>query len=380
MMKNYFTLLLFLSFTFMKSYSQEISPCQGENNLFGYCDSSGKVFIPYQYEYAGEFRDGRAFVFKNKKTAMINKKGALLIPFKYDGLFPCDANAERLLASIDSTWGFLNLKGEATTGFYKVKYPISMFGIDGGYCYASQKDWFNVSKNNKWGLMNMKGQFLVPLEYDYLRIQYYRNSEQDTVDKMCIAAMKNGKFSLLNSSCKPITGYEYDDFLGFWDNAVFFLKDKEVVILNCTDGKRISKVKSEVNFQVLRNSKDKNGLVSAEGKIIMPFIYDYMYDHSGDYYLRIGNSNGMADSKGTILIEPKYTSVKRLCTDDTTMFVVEQESKYALFLISEKGKPAKQLTDFKYYSVYCYDIGVAKVVIGDKSGTVDKTGKETWNK
>jgi hypothetical protein len=50
---------------------------------FGFLDPTGKVVVPFQYDWACGFQNGLAWVGKNDKFGFIDQKGKVVIPLKY---------------------------------------------------------------------------------------------------------------------------------------------------------------------------------------------------------------------------------------------------------------------------------------------------------
>ncbi|HYD22269.1 MAG TPA: WG repeat-containing protein, partial [Flavipsychrobacter sp.] len=54
---------------------------------YGYIDKEGKEIIPFQFDYAGEFKGGVAKVRKNGKLGFIDLSGNEVVPAKYDDIY-----------------------------------------------------------------------------------------------------------------------------------------------------------------------------------------------------------------------------------------------------------------------------------------------------
>jgi len=113
------------------------------NGKYGYIDRSGKEVIPLQYEFAERFSHPEthpliednyihlAAVVKNNKVGFINDSGRVVVPFEYDAVYDLEGNSR----SLGSVWGaFGNL--------------------------------IFIQKNGKWGVLDLKGDEIVPCVYD----------------------------------------------------------------------------------------------------------------------------------------------------------------------------------------------------------------------
>ena len=75
-----YLLSIFIITIFCKANSQNLIPYR-DNNLWGFCDTLGKVKIKPQFYQVNPFRDGFALVQKNKKYSFCDEKGMLKLNF-----------------------------------------------------------------------------------------------------------------------------------------------------------------------------------------------------------------------------------------------------------------------------------------------------------
>ena len=84
---------------------------QGENMKYGFIHKKTReVVIPYQFDYACSFFEGRACVFHNKKYGFIDKNGKIIIPYQFDNVRPFKEGLA--CAKINNKWGYINRDGE----------------------------------------------------------------------------------------------------------------------------------------------------------------------------------------------------------------------------------------------------------------------------
>lgn len=65
---------------FLKSPDRAVMFAQ-KNGKWGIIDPQGKVIIPLEYDYKPEYKDGNYLVSKDRKTAIVNRDGKILVPF-----------------------------------------------------------------------------------------------------------------------------------------------------------------------------------------------------------------------------------------------------------------------------------------------------------
>lgn len=123
----------------------------GNDEKYGFIDQKGNIRIPMIYEFAHPFYNGLAAVVKNGKVGFINESGDVIIPFKYDvsytsytydNIFKLSrkqlswnnfAYGGVAIVKSNDKWGLINQKGENVTGF---KYDWFSSASTGGYFTA----------------------------------------------------------------------------------------------------------------------------------------------------------------------------------------------------------------------------------------------------
>lgn len=171
---------------------------------YGFIDSTGKEVIPLIYSTANPFNSGRAFVELNEKKFFINNKGKEVINAK--------------------------LYDETNTYFSE------------GLC--------GVSKNNKWGFIEINGKLIIPFKYDHIN------------------PLRDG-FALVNTGGKYETVDQGIEFKGGkW--GYIDKTGKEVIPLNYNAAKEFSDGLAAIM------SGEKWGFIDGTGKVVIPIIYDWI--------------------------------------------------------------------------------------------------------
>ncbi|MFN6037222.1 MAG: WG repeat-containing protein, partial [Bacteroidota bacterium] len=136
--------------------------------LFGYKDTNGNLVIPYKFNYAYSFKNGRALTAINSKFGFIDKNGKVIIPHKYGmlrefvngkaganiGLTFSDAGGHQVLLT-NGHWGIIDTTGKIVI---PIKYDYEIIFDDNGIA--------KVSIKNNCGFINEKGKEIIPLKYD----------------------------------------------------------------------------------------------------------------------------------------------------------------------------------------------------------------------
>lgn len=260
----------------------------------GFIDLEGNVVVPFDYDYCFSFHEGMAAVRKNGLIGFVDKSGQLIIPCKYEehdawgfseGLVGVRIDGGKD-GVFDDKWGYIDKTGKVVIPFQpgitgipfssglSVKYrcdetgniivygPRSMperrfvegafinkngnfasmyfevqsiLGFRNGYCV--------VMKNNRYGLVNINGEFTIPCEYTlignggdkkYALIEIngkagfadkatgqivippiYETNLDWSFNEGLIPVKKDGKFGFINEHNQIVIPFIYDDAYAF---------------------------------------------------------------------------------------------------------------------------------------------------------------------
>jgi WG containing repeat len=113
-----------------------------KDNKWGFIDLTGKTVIKFEYDFACNFYDQKAYVVKAKNPQIINTKGEIVEKLsKEDNECP---------ENVDSV----------------VEVPDSQFDTD--------RSKFIKKQDGKFGVVDTKGKIIIPLEFDEIN-RYYLN-------------------------------------------------------------------------------------------------------------------------------------------------------------------------------------------------------------
>lgn len=353
------------------------------DKLWGYIDSTGKEVIPCIYEDAEEFKDGIAVVTKDGKPYCINTKG------KRD---TCSRKPEEWWnkREINPQWRYINgydvvhrghLYGVVdSTG--QIVVPLIYERIEGIGSLTNQnkrgysQEYYKAQRFGKYGIIDVNGNELLPFVYD--DISGYGTTSG------CRMVKNDKKWGMVNASWEEIVPCIYDGISMGWDA-------RYVTIMNYVGGEY--------------SGKQKNGLMDMSGKIIVPMIYDQIWQFKNNRALVQKDSLfGFIDTAGNVVIPIKFQRLNSefhngLCLayqngkagfidttgaivipciyDDARVFTgeatgVKRGEKWAL--IDRKGK---LITDFIYdhISYEWYRDGEVQVRRDGKLGYINASGK-----
>lgn len=223
--------------------------------------------------------------------------------------------------------------------------------------FEEGEDFFNydftfVKKGGKWGLINRKGETILPFAYGKPGYPEY--------DENLIPVVKNKKHGMINK----ITGTEsipcvYDQKLAFQEN--FYWTD---------------------TMLILAIKENKAGLIDASGKVIINFLYDNSSREpftAIETHLKTGvilttqnKKSGIIDNQGNILVPFLYDAAEAREYPDTLLFDIALKNKFGIYSAELKKEIVVPMYDEKIF----YEENFAIVSRKKKYGVLDRTGKE----
>ncbi len=370
---RYFVFLVVFFFS-IQLICQDLEPCRNDNGLYGYCDANGRTVIPHAYYDALDFIDGHAAVLVEDKWGIINDSGHLLVPPTYDEVINCVNVPDQILVRVDEKWHFVNSYGIQLTNEYEVKAPWFEFELNGQEAHFEESAWFSFIKKGKWGIVDIQDNVKIPFAYEWTRVIHREIAGRTGVVSLILK--EKGKYAWQRVDAKAATGFDFDEYLGEYENNLFFKMGNKAVALDAISGARVEGFNRD--YFNLIDAEDSVGVVSASGKIIIPFKYEIADIGKVQNYVVFGNRDqlGIADLYGNVLLSPNYTDIKGLSIDPPMIAARNSENQVAVFLL--EGEKPEKITDFKYnYAVK--DGDQIRISIDNKTGYLSTSGVESWN-
>jgi hypothetical protein len=129
---------------------------ESANRKYGCIDREGNVVIPLVYDEPVFFWDDIASVTRNGKCGTIDKDGNELLPIIYDYVGPRHPENGGLVMVRQGDWrGFVRLNGD-------VVIPIAYEDAETFFSH----DMVRVKLYGKWGYLDRKGDVVIPIIYD----------------------------------------------------------------------------------------------------------------------------------------------------------------------------------------------------------------------
>jgi len=162
-LRAFFSVLIFFITNGLQA--QDLKIMVNEKGKVGFADSQGNEVIKCKYDGAYPFENGYAIVGKSDKYGIIDASGEIVLPLKYDKISKWNdlyliKNGKDL--GLASTSGEIVLKPD-----YTVITPTNCYGkaliAKGGK--AAQMDKKTYMRDAKYGVIDSKGNILIPAEY-----------------------------------------------------------------------------------------------------------------------------------------------------------------------------------------------------------------------
>ena len=201
---------------------------------------------------------------------------------------------------------------------------VGLIKSDGTYiipatydCIVKEGDFFIVKLGGKNALFDLKGNKITDFIYENISITKNR--------KFIVSKLVDDRilYGLINNKGEKLLEIIYSDLNEVGDE-IYILSDKNrVFIKNIKDG-YLSSIYDSIylmnssNFKV--TLKNQTGVINSKGEIIIPLIYNSIYEHEDIYIVSkksLANKdlNGILSAKGDVLMEFNSNEITYITTD-----------------------------------------------------------------
>lgn len=350
---------------------QPLARCIFNNGRHGLIDRQGAVHLR-DCAYIGEFKDGLARIsLKGRLSGSLSpgQRGLeelseylsrQISPNQMVDFTQYDLEFEQTASLIceDCDWGYVSTTGQQAIGQQ--------------YSFAS--DFVNgvgiVECQGKWGMINDKGQELIPCRYD--GVQFLENTDNQIVR----IYKREEKYGLIDTLGQMTISLEYDEIGSFRENRLAvkrnglwgFVDETGLEVVPC-------RFRAVGNFnEGLAAAKigNKWGFIDKQGETVIDFKRTRVGNFSGGLaWFFEGARYGYLDRSGRVAIEPRFDKAYDF---EGPVARVSKGGKYGL--IQPSGK---WVVRAKYNKIYPFDrYGLARVSFGDgalRYGIVNHQGK-----
>lgn len=343
------------SFAFQFSHNHAFAFVNGKE---GVVDTYGNWVIAPEYKNFDYFIDQNdTKVYKantiDNKTILFDETGKNILPNEIDSVdFNIIENYSFIAAFKNKKMGIINFKGE-------IIIPAQYKSIQTFYFDSDENsfEYFNVQNENGYGLTDLTGKEIAPVQYD---LPYNYDDEGSMYLMHLIPVRKKGKYGALNFEGKEVLPCEFDRIEWYSEESEFGyarIKKEGKWGLSGVDGKIIFKPQfdelyldweisdqfadtSNVHYYKFRDN-GKTGLADTKGKIIFTNSYSDIrlsYDclDGNGIELFNGKNKGIGNIQGKIYMQPIYKSVECYFHNDELFFTAKSGKLYSIF--NENGQ------------------------------------------
>lgn len=350
-----------------------------QNNKYGIIDFNGKKLTRPIYDEIDSlpYKEGELIVKQNEKYGILNMNGNILVDIDYDQInvdgYYTDENNYKYAGYIVSNkteegyrYGYINSYGE---NILKVEYnELSRINDieskDSVYLICAKNGQFGVIKDGKNLLNN-----------EYQSIRYDENNSVLVVEK-------TKKYGIANLEGKLIVPVEYSqiDITGIY---IYAQNTQGTTVYN-TDG---TQANVETNISILNTDNDKYririnnengtkyGIIGKDGKKIVDEKYNYIEYLYNNYFI-VSDENsklGVIDDKDNVKIEIKYDALQKVQDTEIIQTTLVEQNKIELY-----DNQMNNICSMERATVLVKDKYV-KIYNEEEIKYFNKTGKELKN-
>lgn len=166
----------------------------------------------------------------------------------------------------------------------------------------------NVCKNDKWGCLDLNGNVVIPLEYDWI-VPFDKKTSGIS------SAKRNGKWGLINKNGTIVEPFVHNEEILFSNNFASLTRNGENLIISRDGQIFYGKIKNEKSVGhegiIIVNKQGKYGLMNHVGEMVIPFEYDEIVkDNTKRCFVVTQNKkNGLVSFEGMLLIPLEYDGI-----------------------------------------------------------------------
>ena len=267
----------------------------------GFITEQGEMVIEPQYNNMVAFNEGLASLRHEGIYIVINKNNEIVYQSESVLLDEFSGGFSRVLDFDKKEVYYVNKKFEQASPSFSMDYNLSDF--ENGFASI-------IDKDGKYGVINRKGEIIVPVEYDFI-FQYGDDSESDmfTVemgDKLVFYD------TLGNQVLKPYYDYESHNFFSEGLAVVSRNNKYGFINLNC---KEVIKLQYDSAYSFSEGLaavclNGKWGFINKRNKVVIPFQYDDVNTfYDGLAAVKLNGKYGFVNKEGKQVIDFKYDDI-----------------------------------------------------------------------
>lgn len=290
-----------------------------KNGKYGIVNNQGQIIVPTEYSDVQVLKEGYSNEYKiideNGKQGIISTSGTIIVNPQYDEIKYINSN-EIYSAKIDNKWNLINKKGEVLNNNYD------------DYTYL-KGDYVIAQKDGKYGIITTNGDVKIEPTYEELKYAF----------SVYYIAKLNSKYGIINTDNVSTIAIEYLN-MTYWEEKDIIIADKtetETVIFDSNLTQKLNGIfvfedefiKARINGQdkyytykfeekqtrdiltkntlFVTKQDGKYGYVDSQGNLVVKCIYDEAKEQNQFGYSAIKQNGlwGSIDKGGKVVLQPQ---------------------------------------------------------------------------
>ena len=295
---------------------------------YGYIDLEGNYIINPQFDYAGEFFDGRALVGKGNLYGYIDEKGTYVIPPKYVSATPFSEGVAWTVEP-DGAPTLIDTDGN-TLIVAKDAERVWIFTDGLAIAMTTKSD-----NSQAYGFLDKKGKFAIAPQFDDVSL-FSEGMSKVRIGKNTGYINKEGRMVISDSVMQHLSTF-IDGY------AIVKNSNGDAGIIDSNGRLEINPQFSEIyhdgDLFLIATSDDKEnyGWCDRKGKFVINPQFSNASIFGGNDYapVKIGNSWGYIDRKGKIVINPQFDEALSFINNKAAFVrtgdkvgIIDREGKY----------------------------------------------------
>lgn len=306
------------------------------------------------------YKEGELLVKQNEKYGVINRLGNKMIEIQYDKIevdgYYTDENRYQYAGYIGAIktqegyrYGYVNNKGKEIlkTEYNDISRIAEIEDNQNAYLICAKNGQYGITKNAEQILAN-----------EYQSIRY------DPTNKVLVVE-KSKKYGIANLDGKLIVPIQYEqiDIIGIYiyaqDEQGTTVYDRNGIQTNMEANRAILNTnKEQYKIKINNENGTQYGVINQEGKQLIEEKYNYI-EYLYDNYFIVSNENGklgIVDDNDTIKVATEYDSLQRIQETDLIQATITESKMTQIYAktmqkICEMSNAAIEVKD-NYIKVY----------------------------
>lgn len=304
------------SITSLKSVKENL--LVKKDNKVGVINNLGQVVVPTEYSNVKLLKEGYKneyiIVDEQGNSGVISTSGTVIVTPAYKDIKYINST-EMYAANIDNKWTLINKKGEVLNNSYD------------DYTYV-KGDYVIVQKDGKYGIITVNGEVKIEPTYEELKYAF----------SVYYIAKLNSKYGIINTDNTTLIPLEYLS-MTYWEEKDILIADRtetETVIFDSNLTQKLSgifvyeenyiqaringadkyytykfeeKQKKDIltkNTLFVSKKDNKYGFVDSQGNVVVDYIYDEAKEQNqyGFAAVKLNGLWGSIDKTGKVMLQP----------------------------------------------------------------------------